>query len=202
MTLRFLRQIFRRIMRSIPVMRATNYLRAQIDKTNPYFVGWGVTTRVYPPWHVGKGDSVLRSLYETNGKFLALVREGSFQLTQLSSFTVDAREEFVRGLGWRYCIDQWSVLWAARESRGSAVVLVECGVCGGMTIFYAMRALQGQYSFTFTLFDGWQGMQAENLLPTEMEAVGANSYLSLDTTRRYLEMFSDKCTFVMGSIPE
>ena len=199
---RLLRAFNRRIVRSNSVKSGTDYLWAPIDKTKPNFFGWGMITRVYPPWHEGKGDSFSRSFHETNHKFLALVREGTFQLSQFRHLTVDAREEFVRGLGWRYCIDQWSVLWAARESRGSAVVLVECGVCGGMTIFYAMRALQGQYSFTFTLFDGWQGMQAENLLPTEMEAVGANSYLSLDTTRRYLEMFSDKCTFVMGSIPE
>ncbi len=66
MSFRTLRQIFRRIMRSFPVVRAANYLEAQIDKTNPYFVGWGMTTRVYPPWHEGKGDSVSRSFYETN----------------------------------------------------------------------------------------------------------------------------------------
>ncbi len=201
MTLRFLRKIFRRIMRSIPAIRATNYLRAQIDKTNPYFVGWGMTTRVYPPWHEGKGDSVARSFYETNEKFLALVRQGSFQLTQLRNITVDGREEFIRGLGWRHFVVQWSVLWAARESRGSAVALVECGVCDGMTIYFAMMALQGQYSFTCTLCDAWQGMQAENLLPSERTAAGAYGYLSLDTTKSNLERFSDQCTFVKGSIP-
>ncbi len=91
-------------------------------------------TRVYPPWHEGKGDGFSRSFHETNHKFLALVCEGTVQLSQFQNLTVDAREEFIRGLGWRHFIVQWSVLWAARESRGSAVALVECGVCDGMTI--------------------------------------------------------------------
>ena len=199
---RLLRAFNRRIVRSNSVMSGTDYLWAPIDKTKPNFFGWGMITRVYPPWHEGKGDSFSRSFHETNHKFLALVREGTFQLSQFRHLTVDAREEFVRGLGWRHFIVQWSVLWAARESRGSAVALVECGVCDGMTIYFAMMALQGQQHFTCTLFDAWQGMQAENLLSTEMQQVGAYSFLSLDTTKRNLEMFSDQCTFLKGSIPE
>ncbi len=75
-------------------------------------------------------------------------------------------------------------------------------MCDGLTIYFAIMALQGQYSFTCTLCDAWQGMQAENLLPSERSAVGAYSFLSLDTTKSNLEMFSDQCTFVKGSIPE
>lgn len=189
MSRRILGKICRRILRTIFVIRATNYIRAQINRTNTYFVGWGMTTSNYPPWHLGKGDGCSRSFHDTNEKVLALVSDGSFQLTQLRNLTVDAREEFVRGLGWRHFIVQWSVLWAARENRKSAVVLVECGVCDGMTIYYALRALEGQYSFTCTCFDAWQGMQAENLLPTEMKAVGAYHYLSLDTTKKILKCF-------------
>ena len=196
------RKVIRRIARSIPAIRATNFLRAQLDRTNPYFVGWGMTTRVFPPWYEGTGDSFSRSFYETNEEFLARVREGRFQLTQLRHLTVDAREEFVRGLGWRHFIVQWSTLWAARASRRSAVALVECGVCDGMTGYYAMKALPRQYSFTCTLYDAWQGMKVEELLPTEIKAVGAYSYLSLDTTKSNLEMFREQCTFVKGSIPD
>ena len=61
-------------------------------------------TRVYPPWHEGKGDGFSRSFHETNHKFLALVCEGTVQLSQFQNLTVDAREEFIRGLGWRHFI--------------------------------------------------------------------------------------------------
>ena len=89
MTLRFLRKIFRRIMRSIPVVRAPNYLWAQIDKTNPCFVGWGMPSCVSAVV-CRKRRRFPRSFYETNETILALVRECSFQLAQLRSLTVDA----------------------------------------------------------------------------------------------------------------
>ena len=195
-------KVIRRIARSIPGIRATNFLRAQFDRTNPYFVGWGMTTGNYPPWHQGEGDSVSRAFYEANEQFLARVREGSFQLTQLRNLTVEAREEFVRGLSWRHFIAQWSVLWAARGIRCLDVTLVECGVCDGMLSYFAMKALQGQYTFNCTLYDAWQAMQAEQLLTSEIKAVGAYGYLSLDTTKSNLEMFREQCTFVKGTIPE
>ena len=129
-----------------------------------------------------------------------MVREGSFKLIQLRDLNVDAREEFVRGLSWRHFIVQWSVLWAARGSRSSDVVLVECGVCDGMTSYFAMKALHGQYSFRCSLYDAWQGMRAEELLPTEFKAIGAYSYLSAETTKRHLMMFNDNCSLIQGSI--
>ena len=194
-------KFIRRVKRSIPYIRATNFLRAQLNRTNPYFAGWGMTTGQYPPWHQGTGDSFSRAFYETNEQFLAMVRQGSFNLTQVRDLNVDARLEFVRGLSWRHFIVQWSVLWAARGSRGSDVVLVECGVCDGMTSYFAMKALHGQYSFRCSLYDAWQEMRAEELLPTEFKAIGAYSYLSMETTKRNLMMFNDNCAFIKGSIP-
>ena len=192
-------KVTRRVKRSIPYIRATNFLRTQLDRTNPYFVGWGMTTRTYPPWHQGTGDSVSIAFYDTNEEFLAMVREGSFNLTQLRDLNVDAREEFVRGLSWRHFIVQWSVLWAARGSRSSDVVLVECGVCDGMTIYFAMKALHGQYSFRCSLYDAWQGMRAEDLLPNENRAIGAYSCLSNETTKENLMMVIDYSFFMQGS---
>ncbi len=75
-------------------------------------------------------------------------------------------------------------------------------MCDGMTIYHVMKALQDQYHFSGTLFDGWQGMQAVKLLPTERKAVGASSILSFDTKKINLETFSDDCSLVKGSIPE
>ena len=106
-----------------------------------------------------------------------MVREGSFNLTQLSNLNVDAREEFVRGLSWRHFMVQWSVLWAARASCSSGLMLVECGVCDGMTSYFAMRALHGKYSFRCSLYDAWAGMRSEELLPIEIEGIDAYSYL-------------------------
>ena len=194
-------KVTRRVKRSIPYIRTTNFLRAQLDRTNPYFVGWGMTTRTYPPWHQGKGDIFSRSFYEENEEFLAMGREGSFKFTQLSNLNVDAREEFVRGLSWRHFIVQWSVLWAARASCSSELMLVECGVCDGMTSYFAMRALHGKYSFRCSLYDAWQGMKADGLLPSEKKAIGAYSYLSIETTKKNLMMFNDNCAFIKGSIP-
>ena len=92
-------KITRRISRSLPYIRATNYLRAYFDKSNPYFVGWGMTTHSYPPWHLGEGDPFSKKFYATNNNFMSMVRNGTFQLTQLRRYTVDERKQFVRGRG-------------------------------------------------------------------------------------------------------
>ena len=190
-----------RISRSIPYIRLTSYLREYFNRSNPYFVGWGMTTHSYPPWHLGKGDVLSLKFHATNEDFLSRVRDGSFTLTQLRHFQVGAREEFVRGLSWRHFIVTWSVLWSARSNRGKEFALVECGVCDGMTAYFAMRALEGA-PFRFGLYDAWAPMKTEHLLLSEKKAVGAYGYLSLETTIQNLAMFKDECRFTKGYIPE
>ena len=117
------RQFIRCIKRSIFYITTIIFLRAQLDRTNSSFVGWGMTALHYPPWHQGTRESVSRVFYETNAEFLAMVRVGGFDLTRLRVLNVDAKES-VRGLSWRHYIMQWYVLWAARAIRNSGVVLV------------------------------------------------------------------------------
>ena len=47
--------------RSIAYIRLMNYLREYVNRSNPHFVGWGITTSSFPPWHLGKGDMCSRS---------------------------------------------------------------------------------------------------------------------------------------------
>ena len=63
-----------------------------------------------------------------------------------------------------------------------------------------MKALHGQYSFRRSLYDPWQGMRAEELLPTEIQSVVGHSCLSIETTKN-LMMVNDNCSFRHGSIP-
>ena len=195
-------KITRRISRSLPYIRATNYLRAYFDKSNPYFVGWGMTTHSYPPWHLGEGDPFSKKFYATNNNFMSMVRNGTFQLTQLRSSTVDEREEFVRGLSWRHFIVQWSVLWAARLTHSKPMGLIECGVCDGMTAYFAMQALQGTHLFRCSLYDAWAEMRTNYLLSEETKIAGHYDYLSLESTVQNLAMFKKECSFVKGYIPD
>lgn len=70
--------------------------------------------------------------------------------------------------------------------------LIECGVCDGMTAYFAMQALKGTHVFRCSLYDAWEEMKTEYLLPEETDSAGAYGYLSIESTVRNLAMFKKR----------
>jgi hypothetical protein len=103
---------------------------------------------------------------------------------------------------WRHYFVFWSARYASREAGGSVTHLVECGVCDGLTAYFAMSAVKDSGPFRTFPYDAWEGMKSEFLLKSEQSTIGSYSYLSLEHTQQNLAPFTRETVFVKGFIPE
>jgi hypothetical protein len=176
------------------------------------FAGWGMTTDgLTPPWspdpseqNVGTdhGAANLGSSFRgTHEKLLAAVAAGSFNPSQFQNRRDKAR--VLNELRWRHFIVYWTAHYAASKSRGKPVNLAECGVCDGVTAYFACSAMeQARAAWHAYLYDAWSAMKAEALLPSESTLAGQYDYLEMETTRRNLCSFANHLTFNRGFIPD
>jgi len=105
-------------------------------------------------------------------------------------------------LRWRHYIVFWTARWAATVPASSAPNFVECGVCDGLTAYFALRAIPDRRDFKIFLYDAWEGMKSEYLLQGEQRLAGSYSHLSLEQTQRNLAAFSSGAVFNRGFIPQ
>jgi O-methyltransferase len=187
-----------------PTGRALWLLLAKIKtlgrKEKPDFVGWGMITHTFTPWYDGGGDDVARGFLKANGELSDKVKRGDFNLTQFSE--VKDKEKTLRELMWRHYIVFWSVCYASKATARSVKNLVECGVCDGMSAFFAISAARAEGTFKAFLYDAWAGMVSEDLLDSEKKYVGEYSYLDVANTRRNLIAFQNDTSFIKGRVPD
>lgn len=164
----------------------------------PAFSGWGMTTESIPPWLAGEG-SLDRSFAEANDDFMRRLHSGAFLPTQfLGTHDLDV---LMSTLMWRHYFVFWSANFASKFARVERTTLVECGVCDGVTAFFAGKC-QTAVDWRFYLYDAWEGMQSGRLLDSEKGNQGAYSYLSIENTQRNLAPFQDHLTYIKGYIPD
>jgi hypothetical protein len=164
------------------------------------FSGWGMTTDTLPPWFGGGGDPLARDFVATHEDVIRRLRDGQFNLSQFADVADQPR--LMRELMWRHFFVFWSARCAAQATPDDVKVLVECGVCDGLTIHFAMTSLNGRWPFRSYLFDAWEGMKSEFLLESEQRYANNYSYLAIDSTKRNLEAYAPHTIFVKGYIPE
>jgi len=164
------------------------------------FTGWGISTESLPPWWNGQGDAIAKDFLKAHADVVARVEADQFRLSQFSE--VQDKTRRLGELMWRHYIVFWSVRYACRTTASPVKNLVECGVCDGLTAHFAMTAARGDAPFRAFLFDAWESMKGEQLLPSEQGAAGAYSYLSVENTKRNLAGFDGSAVFVKGTIPE
>jgi hypothetical protein len=166
----------------------------------PDFSGWGMVTHTLTPWHDGGGDDMARDFLIANEEIVTKVEEGEFNLSQFTG--VQDKRKHLHALMWRHYIVFWSARYAAKATNCSAKNLVECGVCDGLTAYFAMNALKGKYEFKSFLYDAWAGMKSEHLSESEKRNVGEYSYLDIENTKKNLATFQGETVFIKGYIPE
>ena len=133
---------------------------------SPDFSGWGMVTHTHPPWL--SDDPTSRDFLVAHNELTELVVSGRFKLSQFDGTDLRA---VMASLMWRHYV----VFWSARHCPGN---LVECGVCDGLTVWYALKAT-GRKAW---LYDAWEGMKAELLLASESRQIGGFSYLQIEQT--------------------
>jgi len=184
-------------------------IRIMLKPKAPRFVGWGMTSKHALPWDVKNStDAIGLKFFDVENNLKKLVRDGDFVLTQFQdagSYELDPSVA-LNTLSWRHYLVYWSATLAARFNTSSSNNFVEAGTCDGLTIKFAISALENEFSldtnYKVYLYDAWDAMKLEHLTTKESGAEGHYSYLSIDRTRANLKQFEEHCEFVKGYIPE
>jgi O-methyltransferase len=195
-----LKTTVRRVIFALPGGRVLWALAAKLSGRGPKpeFSGWGMTTFTFTPWH-GGGDGLTREFLKTNADLTEKVKLGEFNLAQFSE--VDDKPKLLGELMWRHYIVFWSAAYASKVTACRVKNIVECGVCDGLTVFFALSAAKSQSQAKAFLYDAWDAMRSEDLADSEKANAGAYSYLDIENTRRNLAVFHDDTAFNKGRIP-
>jgi O-methyltransferase len=157
------------------------------------FEGWGMRSVHYPPWADAGG--LEGSFRNAHAALQTAVADGTVRLSQFA----DAPAAMVEALRWRHYIVFWSAGFAALNTRSPEKNLAECGVCDGLTIFFALSAAPESKAY---LYDAWAPMKDESLLTSEKALAGSYSYLNVDNTKRNLARFASRTVWNKGFIPD
>ena len=184
-------------------------IRIMLKPKTPHFAGWGVTSQHALPWDLKNStDKTGLKFSEVESNLKKLIKDGEFVLTQFQKNSSYAEDPSItlNSLSWRHYLVYWSATIATRFSKTSSCNFVEAGTCDGLTIKFAISALENEISldtnYKVFLYDAWDAMKLEHLTTKESGATGHYSYLSIEQTKTNLKEYREHCEFVKGYIPE
>ena len=190
----FLSKINLLIKNSLNKIFKNYYQFKRFNKKKKTFQGWGlITTDTVPPW---KNQDNEENIFfnKTNENLKDLTEKKIFRLTQFEYEGVNY-QKIIHELSWRHYIVFNSVLLASKNTSQKEVNLAECGVCDGLTIYFAVKACEllnmGKKIY---LYDAWENLENDNLR-------FKYDYLNIDITKKNLENFSNNLIFNKGLIP-
>jgi hypothetical protein len=167
----------------------------------PTFTGWGMTTCTATPWGDGQNLGAIELGYaHSHKRIVDLVTNKKFSLSQIKG---GDEIEVLESLRWRHYMVYWSAHYAIHNTQAALKNLVECGVCDGLTSYYAMCAVSNQTkNWAAYLYDAWAKMKDDLLLPSEKKNNMSYDYLDVELTKNNLEQFQSHVVFNKGFIPE
>ena len=176
---------------------------------NLTFTGWGMTTTTNPPWTYNNNNEIIK-FEEINNKLIQHIKDEKFILTQwgMKEKGKNKKKEIenylltLNELKWRHLTVYYSFLLAKKFTH-KEMNIVECGVCDGLTIFYAINAYtKKNYDLKVYLYDSWQKMERKHLNDQELHHLGDYNYLNVNITKDNLRDYSENLIFNIGYIPE
>ena len=184
-----------------------NYIKKFLSKreiatNNLSFSGWGMTTTLSkPPWKNSKSfdDQNFNNFHD---ELSQLIKKKEFFLSQF--YLPDANyEKVIEELKWRSYIIHNSALLSLKFAKAENHNIVECGVCDGLTIFFALKAFNfKRANFKAYLYDSFGEMKEEYLNSKDKDQSGNYDYLDIEQTKKNLQMFKKDVIFVKGYIPD
>ena len=183
-----LKKKFPKINRVIKVFR---------NKENFQFEGWDMYLKLYSPWDQPNKNLTFDMFEAINNKIYKLIESKKFILSQFPN----SHDIFdvLNSLRWRHYLIVYTSYLAI--SRTKSKNLVECGVCDGLTMFYAFNSTQ-KFNCHYYLYDSWDAMREQDLIGKEKGQAGNYSYLNIETTKENLSSLGNQATFNKGYIPE
>jgi hypothetical protein len=170
------------------------YQSKRFNKKKKTFQGWGlITTDTVPPW---KNQDNEENIFfnKTNENMKDLTDKKNFRLTQFE-YEGANYQQIIHELSWRHYIVFNSVLLASKNASQKEVNLAECGVCDGLTIYFAVKACELlNMDKKIYLYDAWENLEKDNLR-------FKYDYLNIDITKKNLINFNKDLIFNKGFIP-
>lgn len=172
---------------------------------SPTFSGWGMTTTsTYPPWLDKNSNScpaVVKGFNSAHEEIIKRVSKNKFLLSQIPG-NIEKQIQLLESLKWRHYLVYWSARLAAQQSLKKETNFVECGVCDGLSLFFATQAgKQVKKNLKVFAYDAWAPMKSRDLQREEKKLSGAYGHISLDNTKRNLQKMSSRVVWNRGSIP-
>ena len=166
------------------------------------FTGWGMqTTFSKPPWiNASNIDDIDFNKYHQ--KLNDLEKNKKFFLSQF--YLPDTNyQKILEELRWRSYIIYNSTIFALNFTNKKSFNLVECGVCDGLTAYYALSAANSKNTkFTAFLYDSFDEIKKDYLNPEDIDQLGNYNFLNIENTKKNLEMYTDNIFFNKGYIPK
>lgn len=166
----------------------------------PNFQGWGMRTAAVCPWRNDNSDLIGSDFNSAATVLRERVLSNHFRLSQFNE--IHNKGKLLDSLLWRHYIVFWSARYASLRTSSIRKVIVECGVCDGLTIYFALKAIKSNFSVVAHLYDSWGAMKSDFLVKQELDQVGNYAYLSVEQTKSNLEEFSEFLVFHRGYIPK
>ena len=112
-----------------------------------------------------------------------MIDSKDFRLTQFEYEDANY-QKIIDELSWRHYMIFNSVLLASKNSSQKEMNLAECGVCDGLTIYFAVKACELlNMDKKIYLYDAWENLENDNLR-------FKYDYLNIDITKKNLENFN------------
>ena len=167
------------------------------NKEKFQFEGWDMYLKLYSPWDKSNQNPTFDTFEKTNNKLYELVENNKFILSQFpkSHDIIDVLDS----LRWRHYLVTYTAYLAITRTKSKN--FVECGVCDGLTAFYAFNASK-KFNCFYYLYDSWDAMREQDLVGKEIGHAGRYYYLNIDNTKKNLESLGDQAIFNKGYIPE
>ena len=190
----FLSKINFLIKNSLNKIFESYYQFKRFNKKKKTFQGWGlITTDTVPPW---KSQDNKENIFfnKSNENLKVLIDSKDFRLTQFEYEDANY-QKIVDELSWRHYMIFNSVLLASKNSSQKEMNFAECGVCDGLTIYFAVKACELlNMDKKIYLYDAWENLENDNLR-------FKYDYLNIDIKKKNLKNFNKDLIFNKGLIP-
>ena len=166
------------------------------------FSGWGLTSTRSPPWIGISKNKTYLGFKIIKDELLKKIESDKFYLSQFyNSPGVQNPMKYLNEMDYRHYVVYYSALLAFENTKSRNIV--ECGVCDGITVFFAMNKYKEDINFKAYLYDAWDGMLEKNLTNKENVKIGGvYKYLDINSTKKNLIDFENNTIFNKGYIPE
>ena len=165
------------------------------------FSGWGMTTTFpKPPWKDSKSNDD-QKFNDFHNELSQLVDKKEFFLSQFYLPNTNYKK-ILDELKWRSYIIYNSALLSINFANRKKFNIVECGVCDGLTVFFALKVYKSnKIDFKGYLYDSFDEMKEEYLDKKDKNQSGNYNYLNIEQTKKNLKMFEKDIVFFKGYIP-